>query len=458
MSTDDFDWSGMTVKVVSAIVILLVTWILAKIVKSLLSKLLLKVKFLNRETDGQTLASSLGSIGSLLVWLFGLIAILNLFALNGAVSPIQGMLGSILGALPRVLAAGLILFIGYVLAKIVRELAVTALQAANVDRFAERLNQRPAGETSGAAGTRGSTGRTDAAGRTDATARTDATGRPDATGRTDATGRADTGGVDGASRLGAQGTASGGGGGGELRISTIVGQILFVLVLAIVAISAFDALGIKAISEPATRMLTTILNALPLVLGAGILLAIGVVIARIVGGLAESLLRGFGVQRAAESTGLDTGGRDVASIGARIVQIAIVLFFAIAAARMLNFPEITNILNAVLELAGKVLFGAVVIAVGVLIANLLAKAIGGGQAATIIRYATIALFVAMGLSYMGLAESIVNLAFGAIVVGGAAAAALAFGLGGRDAAARQLERLQNRQGGPGSGTGTGTGT
>jgi hypothetical protein len=44
----------------------------------------------------------------------------------------------------------------------------------------------------------------------------------------------------------------------------------------------------------------------------------------------------------------------------------------------------------------------------------------------------------MGLKYMGIADSIVNLAFGAIMVGGAVAAALAFGLGGRDAAARLL--------------------
>jgi len=51
----------------------------------------------------------------------------------------------------------------------------------------------------------------------------------------------------------------------------------------------------------------------------------------------------------------------------------------------------------------------------------------------------------MGLSYMGIADSIIELAFGALVVGGAAAAALAFGLGGRDAAARRLERMENSE-------------
>ena len=404
MSTDDFDWSGMITNAAYAVVILIVTWILAKIVKSLLTKVLSKVSFLNKQTDGPPLATSLGSIGSLVVWLFGLIAILNLFKLNGAVTPIQGMLDDILGALPKILAAGLIFFIGFVLAKIVRELVVTALQAARVDRFADKLNAKASSELNG----------------TNQAA------------------------AQGGSREGASVAGAAQGDGNQLKISTIVGQVLFVVVLAVVSIAAFDALGIKAISEPATEMLQKILDAIPLILGAGILLGIGVIIAKIVGQLLEQVLRGFGVQRAVEGIGIETQGRDVAAIGAKVAQVAIVLFFGIAATKMLNFPEITNILNTVLSLGGRVLFGAVVIAVGVVIANLIAKTVGEGQTATIVKFATIGLFAAMGLKYMGLADSVVNLAFGAVVVGAAAAAALAFGLGGRDAAARQLEKIQNQ--------------
>jgi len=63
----------------------------------------------------------------------------------------------------------------------------------------------------------------------------------------------------------------------------------------------------------------------------------------------------------------------------------------------------------------------------------------------VVRYATIALFVAMGLKYMGIADSIITLAFGSVVVGGALAAALAFGLGGREAAARTLARAEAKK-------------
>ena len=121
------------------------------------------------------------------------------------------------------------------------------------------------------------------------------------------------------------------------------------------------------------------------------------------------------------------------------------LFAAIAATRLLGFPELTAILDEVLELGGRVVFGAVVIAVGFLIANLLARIIGGAgegsMASTIVRYATIVLFTFMGLQFMGVGEAIVQTAFTALVIGGAAAAALAFGWGGRHVAGKVLEEL-----------------
>ncbi|MBO1756229.1 mechanosensitive ion channel [Allobranchiibius sp. CTAmp26] len=400
LQLSDFGWSGIITKVVSAIIILVVTWFVAKLVKSLLTKFLGKLEFLHRQAgSGDNLAESLASIASLIIWLFGLMAVLNLFALTQVLGPMQNLLSGVLGAIPKIVAAGLILFIGFVLAKIVRELVVTALQAANVDERLARVGGNKAD-------TSAPTSRADGSGATSAApASTD-----------DAP-----------------------------KISTIVGQVLYAVILLVVVIAALGALDIRSISDPATQLLSSLLNALPAILGAGILLAIGVVIARFVGDLLAPILRGLGLNRLLDSVGVDAGDRDVPAIVARVVQIAIVLFFAIAAANLLHFPQVTAILNTVLALGGRVVFGAIVIAAGVFIANLLARAMGGGQTAQIVRYATVVLFVAMGLKYMGLADSIVNLAFGAVVVGGAAAAALAFGLGGRDAAGRQLDKLQREQ-------------
>jgi len=92
-----------------------------------------------------------------------------------------------------------------------------------------------------------------------------------------------------------------------------------------------------------------------------------------------------------------------------------------------------------------VIFGTLIIVVGIFLARIIANLVGsgtgeGGFAQTIVRYAIIALFTAIGLTFMGLADQIVMMAFGLILGAAAVATALAFGLGGRDAAAHILER------------------
>jgi hypothetical protein len=93
-----------------------------------------------------------------------------------------------------------------------------------------------------------------------------------------------------------------------------------------------------------------------------------------------------------------------------------------------------------------------IIVVGIFLARIVADLVGSGTgegsfAQTIVRYAIIALFTAIGLTFMGLADQIVMMAFGLILGSAAIACALAFGLGGRDAAARILERWTDEAGG-----------
>lgn len=388
MTLEDFDLPGILTRVGAAVVILIVTWLIATLVKRLLAKALTKVKVLQREdASGRSLGESLATIVSLVVWLFGLVAILNLFALTEVLAPIQALLGGVLAALPGIVGAALIFFIGLVLARIVRQLVETSLRAAGADRWLQPGDARTA-DTGDTTGTRA--------------------GTP-----------------------------------ASPPLSRILGQLVFALILIVVSISALQVLGIEAIADPATQMLSLILNAIPSIIAAALLLGIGYLISRLVAPLLESTLRGLGTDRALSDLTGGTGGTSPSRVIARIAQVAIVLFFAVAATRVLGFPEVTDILDTVLEVAGGIILGAAIIAVGVLIANALPRFISG-RAGQVVRWAAIALFVAIGLRSMGLADSVVNLAFGAIVVGAAAAAALAFGLGGRDAAARQLQRLEAR--------------
>jgi hypothetical protein len=426
---NDYDWVGLLEKVAIALLILIVTWIIARLVKLAITKLVANVKFLQRGSDdgGESLGAALGQIASLLVWLFGLIAVLQVFNLDRVLTPIEGMLDGILTYLPNIIGAAFLFFIGYIIAKIVREITETALASAGLDRAVAKFSD----------------GADD-----NVPSRTD---RPESS---------HTGEVEEGSSTTRPGTATPGtattdassAGKSAPRLSSVLANLLFAVILIVVTIAALQILGISAISDPAEQMLTTILDAIPSIIAAALLLGLGYLIAKFAGQLLETTLRGLGVDRSLAETGIVPEGHSASSIIARIAQIAILLFFAVMAAQVLNFPAVTAMLEEILALGGRVLFGAAIIAAGVILAGLLRRAMDNGTAAKIVYWATIALFAAMGLSYMGIADSIITLAFGAVVVGAAAAAALAYGLGGREAAARSLRKVEDKVQSDGSST------
>ncbi|RCS60029.1 hypothetical protein CIK77_11515 [Microbacterium sp. JB110] len=394
-----FNWGDMLIKIGLAIVIILVTWLIAWLVKWGISKLVGRIGFLQKQgSDGKPVGDSIGQVASLIVWLFGLVAVLQVFALEQVLAPIQGMLDGILQYLPNIIGAGFVFFIGFVIAKIVSQLVSVALNAANLDRLMSKASPQRAADT--------------------ITGEEAAPPAPQGA----------------APPQPAQPSAG-------ARIASIVSNLVFAIILIVVAVAALQILNITAISEPAVQMLNLILGAIPSIIAALLILGLGYLIAKFVGDLLEGTLVGIGTDRAIASMGIMPEGRSASAIITTIARVAIMVFFGIMAARALNFPEITDILNEVLSLGGRVLFGGAIIAAGFLVAKLLSNAIGSGTASTVIRYATLVLFAAMGLQYMGIADSIITLAFGSIVVGGALAAALAFGLGGRNAAARSLDKL-----------------
>lgn len=457
-----------------AIVILIVTWIVASIVKWAIAKLVAKVPALQRDGhNGQQVGRSVGQIAGLVIWILGLIAVLQLFALDQVLTPLQGLANGIFSFLPNIIGAGFIFLIGYVFAKIAKQLVVTALGAVDLSKITAKF--RSIGDRAvSVADAEGGFRRREAPGQQTAAFDQVQQGHPQQGGPA---GPGQPGpGQPGGGPQGQpmqqghpgqgypqqghpgqghpqQGHPGQGHPGQQMgrspeadanaRISNLVGNVVFGIIIIVVSIAALQVLGIAAISGPAQQMLEMFLNAIPLIVAAAILLAIGFAIAKFLGNLLEEILRGVGTDRAIESIGIVPEGTSASSVITKIVQVAIMIFFAIMATRMLGFPEITRILNEILALGGSVLFGAVIIAAGFLIAGIIGRFITNSIASKVLRYSTIALFIAMGLRYMGIADSIINLAFGAVVIGGAAAAALAFGLGGRNAAARLLDKVED---------------
>jgi hypothetical protein len=381
-------------KILVAIAILVIAWLVARAAKWGIAKVVDRVPALKKHYEaepGKTLGSLIGDIVFWLIILLGIMLALQPLRLGGVLDPVRQLTTNAFAFIPNVVGAGLIFFIGLIVARIVRRLVEGALLAANADGWLRK------------------------------------------------TGLSETAGTAPATAAGAPATPA-----GRTSISRSIGMVVFFLIMIPVTISALEALHIEAISGPATEMLRTILDAIPNVLGALILLAIGYFVGKLAKQAIEQLLPSMGFDRAVSSIGISPeGGAPSRTVGTA-VMIAILLFFAIKAAELLQSPLIAAMLAQVLELGSKVLFGAVIILAGVAIARIVCNLVSGagteGWLPTILRWSIIALAVAIGLRFMGLANEIVIIAFAAIIGSAAVACALAFGLGGRPTAHKLLER------------------
>ena len=98
----------------------------------------------------------------------------------------------------------------------------------------------------------------------------------------------------------------------------------------------------------------------------------------------------------------------------------------------------------IVHIGGNVLFGLIILAIGSWIANIASNNfIKSGEntfVASIVKVAILAIFLAIGLRKMGIADDIINLAFGITLSAVALTIVLSFGLGGREAAGKQIKK------------------
>jgi hypothetical protein len=386
---------GYIPRILAAGLLLLLAWISASIARVAVTHGLRAANIDERISDqegaepaqGVSLAKSLGDAAYWLVFLLFLPAILDALDLQGLLEPVQSMFNEILAFLPNLLAAGLILLVGWFVARIVQRIIANLLAAVGVNRLGSQV------------------------------------------------------GLDSIM--------------GQYQLSDLVGLIVYALILIPVLVAALNALEMEAITAPASRMLDQILSAIPAIFAAALLLLIAYIVARVVAGLIANLLAGLGFNRVLERLGLTRGlsaetegmpeSTSPAEIVGYLVIVAIMLFASIEALRLLNFDVLATGLAQFTNFLGQVLLGLIIFAIGLYLSNLAARMIrssGAEQSGLLALTARIAILVlagAMALREMGLASDIVNLAFGLLLGAIAVAVALAFGLGGRDIAARQLE-------------------
>ncbi|MEL7271781.1 MAG: mechanosensitive ion channel, partial [Bacteroidota bacterium] len=201
---------------------------------------------------------------------------------------------------------------------------------------------------------------------------------------------------------------------------------------------------------PTTLVLTQFFEAIPKVLLAALILIIFVVGGRYLSEMIRNLLENLNLNSISEKMHFSSmlGNTNMAKVISNLVYFFIVIFGLLTAVEKLEFAQLTDILDTVTHTAGKIIFGFVIILIGnwisVMAKNTFSKSQSNSFVASIIRTSILAIFLAMGLKTMGMADDIINLAFGITLGTIALTVVLSFGLGGRTAAGKQMERILNR--------------
>ncbi len=207
--------------------------------------------------------------------------------------------------------------------------------------------------------------------------------------------------------------------------------------------------------------LMTVLSFLPVLVGAIIIVVVGWILADIVAKLVTRLLERVGFEKAAQRTGV-TGfiarsgahGLTAARVVGELVKWFIRLIFLEAAASAIHLTAVTDIINRIVLFIPNLIVALVVLMIGALIAGFVADLVRGSAGemgfrnpnllATVARVAIIAFAVIVAMNQIGIAATLVNTLFMAVVFALALAVGLAFGLGGRDTASRMWERWYAR--------------
>jgi hypothetical protein len=370
----------------SALVLLILAWMIASFVRFLIQRLATSAKLDERLSQGAdiepgevSVSQSLATAAYWLIFLLFLPAILGALNVEGLVTPVQDMVGQILLAVPNVFSAIIILLVGWFIARIIRQVVTNLLRAVGADRVGENIGLV-----------------------------------------------------------------------GSQSLSNLAGTVVYALILISTLIAALGKLDIEAISGPATAMLNTVLEAIPAIFGAALILGVSYLVARLVAGLVTSLLRGVGADSIPARLGLmqegeEPAGRTFSELVGYLVIVAVMLFAATEAASLLGFTLLADMVSNFTSFGGQILLALAIFAIGVWLANLARNVVisTAGEDATftanLARLAVLIFVGAMALQQMGIAEEIVNLAFGILLGAIGVAAALAFGLGSREVAGREVE-------------------
>ncbi|TYR73685.1 hypothetical protein FZC79_17570 [Rossellomorea vietnamensis] len=389
---------GAIDNILKAALILLVAYALAMLVSMGVRKLgkathfdhlLVKWNMADTEKDAHSGIDKAAKVLFYLVLLLFLPAVLSALDITGVSEPFTEMLNSMLAFIPKLLAAALIVLVGYFVAKLVRTIVTNFLHSIGLERLGERL--------------------------------------------------------------GLSKTLSG------TSLSSIIGNIVFILILIPTVIAALEKLDIEGVSGPAIEMLNDVLTMLPNIAVAIALILVGLWAGRLAGRWTTDFLNKLNINSLMSNMklgswkpGESANSLTITKILGYVVHFVIALLFIVEALQIVELDFLVTLATGVFAYIPSVIAAIVILAVGLYLGNIAKKVLvsilnGSSKTvlATIAKYAIIIMAFFMALDQLGIAQSIVNSAFILVLGGLALAFGLAFGLGGREFASNYLSKMEN---------------
>ncbi|WP_080875083.1 mechanosensitive ion channel [Oceanobacillus timonensis] len=231
-----------------------------------------------------------------------------------------------------------------------------------------------------------------------------------------------------------------------------VGNIVFILILIPITISALEQLELAGITEPAVGMLHNVVQMIPNILIAIGLILVGIWLGKLIGEFTGDYLGKLGFNRFVSTISnnkmLDQSKWTPSYIAGYIVQILIVFFLTVQALYIIQLDFLVGIATAITAYLPNVLAAVLILGVALLLASMVQKVLlhllnGPASAALagFAKYSILILAAFMAVSQLGIASTIVNSAFILLLAALALAFGLAFGLGGKDFAGKYLQKF-----------------
>jgi len=236
----------------------------------------------------------------------------------------------------------------------------------------------------------------------------------------------------------------------DQKLSGLLGLLVYIGILIPVLTSALDALQLSETAAAATG-LAALQGKIPAIISALIILVVTLAIAKVVSGLITDVLSAVGFDTVVTKLGLQSegavGGGKLSAVAGTVTFGAVVLYGSVMALGALGVTATANLFSDFLGLGGQVLVAGIIIAIGLYLANIATTVIRGsgassaGGLASLTKIVIVLCAVIMGLNEIDAVSGLLEnkhastLALGALAV----AAAIAFGIGGRDFASRKLQ-------------------